>query len=417
MARAAAKAVVSVVEPSSRKAADAVATFVVPAVAFGRAETGLAVALTAGFATAARAVVAPPDLMIVVAGFEATTAVPATAAAAPTAAPAATAGTRPAGAAGLAVGKFPPRPGRLGLTVMRAVSFGGGDLTTDVPVFEFGSGRFAGVVEVGFNGTAPGAKGVTGTAGEEPGATGRTGLTGVMPPGTTGRRPGLTGRTALGPGLAPGMTGGGGITGFAGPAPPGEGRTGGGGPALGVPVGGVGLGGVSMGWVLLGGAASPCWVEAGEVGPVAVEASPFDSAGTRSDVVGETRGGGTTRLDFFFGVSASTAASVSPAAAPAATPAVTTLAGRGGRLVAGSIFFVAGGGITAVLAGGAAGVRGPGPPEGADAFGAGFDGLGTGSGTGLVGGFAAREDPGAGGAITAVFAAGGGTVGSGAAGG
>ncbi len=144
-----------------------------------------------------------------------------TAAAVPAAAPAATAALAtgvgpPAATTGLAVGK-------LGLTLIRAVSLGGGVLTACVPVLSLLFAAEVITVVTGFSG-APGAGGVTapratGDAGRTaPGVTGITGLT----------APGVTGTTGVPAGLAvtaPGITGlTGGVTG-AGAAAPG-GRTG-----------------------------------------------------------------------------------------------------------------------------------------------------------------------------------------------
>src|ERR1700679_3936299 len=77
-------------------------------------------------------------------------------AAAPAKAPTAPAATTAPGT-GLGVGAPDARTGvaagRLGLTVMRAVSFGGADLTTVVPVFALGSASgVAGVSAAGLSG-------------------------------------------------------------------------------------------------------------------------------------------------------------------------------------------------------------------------------------------------------------------------
>lgn len=95
-----------------------------------------------------------------------------------------------------------PAAGRLGLTVIRAVSFGGAFLTTDVPDFLFVSAMGAGVAAAGLSG-APGTTGLTGAT--APGVTGLIGLTGVT--GRTGAAPpmagaGATGATGLGLGVA-----------------------------------------------------------------------------------------------------------------------------------------------------------------------------------------------------------------------
>ncbi len=97
---------------------------------------------------------------------------------APAAAPAATA---TAGVAGLTVGAEPAgraAPGRLGLTVMRAVSLGGAVLIAVVPDFDCGTaatGVFGLSGETGLGATAPGTTGLTGAP---VAATGRTGWTG-----------------------------------------------------------------------------------------------------------------------------------------------------------------------------------------------------------------------------------------------
>jgi hypothetical protein len=92
-------------------------------------------------------------------------------------------------------------PGRLGLTVMRAVSLGGALLTTEVPAFELVStGGVVGVVARGLSGAgmpegAPGVRGLMGETGETPpGVTGLIGLTGA-------------GTAVPGAGLATGWTG------------------------------------------------------------------------------------------------------------------------------------------------------------------------------------------------------------------
>ena len=240
-----ASTVVSVVEPSSRNRVDVAAT------------AGATVPEATGLAMAA-ATLAVPVLTIVVAGLEAAGGLATALAATAAPATAATAGTAPA--TGFAMGKLPPARtavgGRLGLTVMRAVSFGGAVLTMEVPVLLLGSGVEAGVEETGFNGALPrggrpitSVGGVGDVAGVVPGTIGLTGLTGATAPGTTGLMGltgttglmGLTGTPAAGPALAPGRTGAGGITGFAGETTTVAGVTEGGGPALGVPDGGFGL--------------------------------------------------------------------------------------------------------------------------------------------------------------------------------
>ncbi len=234
------------------------------------AATGMAVAAPG---LAGETALAPPVLTMVVAGLPAgaglipgfTAALAATAPTAAAATPAATGAT----GTGFAAGKLPPARtaagGRLGLTVMRAVSLGGADLTMVVPDLLLASGIGAGEVAAAFRGAAPGGGGVTtvvaGVGGgggvvRAAGATGRTGLAGAMGgigaigAGTTGLT-GLTGSTAAGGGLIPGATGAGGRVDFTGETPPGIGMTGGGGPAFGVPVG-VAVGMVSMGCILLG---------------------------------------------------------------------------------------------------------------------------------------------------------------------
>lgn len=134
---------VSVVEPSST---------------WNSAGAATAAGAATGLAATARAVVAPPPLTIVVAGLAEATAGLATALAATTAPAAGTAtGTPPA--AGFATGKLPPvrtaAAGRLGLTVMRAVSLGGGLLMMEVPVLEDAPGIAAGAGKTGFIGTVP----------------------------------------------------------------------------------------------------------------------------------------------------------------------------------------------------------------------------------------------------------------------
>lgn len=131
---------VSVVDPSSWNWVD-VATI-----------AGAAVGLTVG-----PAALVVPVLTIVVAGLEADVGLATVLAT--TAAPAAAATTGTAPTTGFAVGKLPPARtavgGRLGLTVMRAVSLGGALLTMDVPDLLLGSGLAAGVEEAGFSGTPP----------------------------------------------------------------------------------------------------------------------------------------------------------------------------------------------------------------------------------------------------------------------
>jgi hypothetical protein len=96
--------------------------------------------------------------------------------------------------------------GRLGLTVIRAVSFGGGVLTACVPVLSLLLGMSPGTAAAGLSGvtavgtTAPGATGLTGDTGmTAPGTTGLTGITGVGAPGITGlTATGTTGFTTVG---------------------------------------------------------------------------------------------------------------------------------------------------------------------------------------------------------------------------
>jgi hypothetical protein len=172
--------------------------------------------------------------------------------------------------------------------------------------------------------------------------------------------------------------------------------TGGGGPALGVPVAGIELrGGISIGCVLRGGATPDSREEAGGTGVGAVEAGAFVD-GRIAVVVGETRGGGTTKLDFFLAISDSTAVSATTAAA---SEAGTTVAGRRGTVGTGSSFLVDGGGITDVLLAGVGGATGTEPVGFFKVGGTKEEGNGKGAtGTEPVGGFAAGEAPVAGGA-------------------
>lgn len=273
---------------------------------------------------------------------------------------------------GAAEGTFAGRAGaagRLGLTVMRAVSLGGADLTTAVPVFALGSGGGAtGVAVAGFRGATPGAGGTA--------APGVTGLTGKTAPGATGLT-GLTGAAAAG------------LAGAAGDV----GMTGGGGPALGVPTG-VGGGGVSMACVLLGTTADSGFA-AGVSGFTAGEAGTTEGSVTMGVVEGEMRGGGATTLDFFFVRSASLTVSAMAPAATAATTAGMIFDGLGGTGIAGfgvssslvavglrvetaggslgasSILAVTGGGTTTGLAIGATGEIGVGAGRFAWAIGVG----------------------------------------------
>jgi collagen type I/II/III/V/XI/XXIV/XXVII alpha len=351
-----ASTVVSMVEPSSWNCA-------------GMAGTGTVELAAPGLTVAGTTVGVAADLTMVVAGLGALAGLAtalATTAFATTAAPAA---ATPA-ATGFATGRFPTARtaagGRLGLTVMRAVSLGGALLTMVVPDLLFGSVIEPGVEAAGFSGTPPGGGGVTSVVA---GATGAGGVTGVIGaggvPGTSGLTalngagaiaatgligetgaggaPGAAGLTALngagviaatglmgetGAGGAPGTTGlrapmgagapgttgrdpGGtgvaGIAGLAGRVAPGAGMTGGGGPALAVPVVGKLAGGVSMGCVRRGGAKTDSIEAAGAF------MTPELAAGRMAVVVGETRGGAVTELDFFLAASASASAATAPA--------------------------------------------------------------------------------------------------------
>ena len=347
----------SVVDPSSWNSADA-------------AEVVTAEGAAEGLTVAAATLGAAADLTMVVAGLLApaglTPALAATTAVAATAPAAAATGIAPA--AGLAVGilltGLAAVGGRFGLTVMRAVSLGGALLTMVVPDFPPASGTGIGLAEAGLSGT-PGGGGVTrvvagvmiGAGGGTVGTTALRGDTGAGgAAGATGLK-GLGGRTAAGAGLAPGRTGAGGITGLTGETPPGAGMTGGGGPALGVPdvIGGVGR--LSMGCVLRGGTMSPC--DEADVTEVGDFGTGAPAAGRIAVVVGETRGGGVTKLDFFLAVSASMASSASPAVAAAAAAtatAGTTVEGLGGTVGAGVGFGASLIGMTAVLLAGGCGV-------------------------------------------------------------
>jgi len=115
--------VVSVVEPSSWNCVD------------GTATAGVASSGTGGLVAVERAVVMPV-VTTVVAGLDVDAGLAAVLAAIAAPAAATTIGTVPA--EGFVTGKLPPARtaagGRLGLTVMRAVSLGGAVLTTEVPV-------------------------------------------------------------------------------------------------------------------------------------------------------------------------------------------------------------------------------------------------------------------------------------------
>jgi len=120
----------------------------------------------------------------------------------------------------------------------------------------------------------------------------------------------------------------------------------GGGPALGAAEVAIEAGRSSMGCVGLSDEATPAFgEEAGGNGVETIETGAF-IGGMITAVVGLTRGGGTTMLDFFLGPSRSTAVS---ARAVVASEAGATVVGRGGNGGAGSSFLVAGVGITAVL--------------------------------------------------------------------
>lgn len=117
----------------------------------------------------------------------------------------------------LPTGLAAPMPGKVGLTVMRAVSLGGWPLTGEVPDLvlpPLGAGE--GVVTEGFKGdgatgstgrvVAPDAIGLTGIIGvtppgdgapAAPGITGMMGLIGAGPPGVSGLAPRITGITGL----------------------------------------------------------------------------------------------------------------------------------------------------------------------------------------------------------------------------
>lgn len=140
--------------------------------------------------------------------------------------------------------------GRLGLTVMRAVSLGGAALMTEVPDL---------LTSVGARGTSPGRTGVGIPGLTETGDTGFTGtgvpagFTGVVAVGMTGvGAPGLTAVGTAGVGIPAGLTGVAltGMTGVGAPA----GLTGI--PATGTPMGLAGVGAVGAGGVIgLGGPA------------------------------------------------------------------------------------------------------------------------------------------------------------------
>lgn len=353
----------------------------------------------------ATATFAEEPLTMVVAGLP-EPALAATTAAAPAAA-AATMGTAPAGfAVGILPGDRTAAAGRFGLTVMRAVSFGGADLTMEVPVLLLGGGTGTGDETTGFSGTLPGGGGTTtvvagveGVTGVIPGAIGLIGLNGA-----TGLI-GLTGRTAPGPDFAAGRTGAGGIPGLAGATAPGVGITGGGGPAFGVPDGDAGVFG-SKDCVLRGGATVPSGDGAGGTGADGVTAGAL-VGGIIAVVVGDTLGGARTELDFFFGDrDDSTTAPVTTAAAIAAG---RTLAGRAGVTGAGlgcettAVLLAGEDGETAGMAvagglgeetGAAEGDGGAPEPTVFEAGGTAELGRGRGTtGTELVGGFAAGETP------------------------
>ena len=180
------------VDSSSWKGAGAPAT--------GLAGAAAGVATTAGLAVpagVAEGLPAAAGLLgtVLAAGDALTTAVP-----------------EPALVTGVAAGRTAlGAPGRLGLTVMRAVSLGGALLTTEVPDLGLVSiGGVVGVVARGLSGE--------GAPDGTPGVTGLMGETGEMPPGVTGLI-GLTGEGAAAPGagLATGWTGeSGGVDGLAG---------------------------------------------------------------------------------------------------------------------------------------------------------------------------------------------------------
>jgi hypothetical protein len=211
------------------------------------------------------------------------------AAAEPAAAPAtvaapATASARPgvagaAGVVGFASGRFPPgrapEPGRLGLTVIRAVSFGGSLFSTDVPDFlPVSGGGGEGMVAAGFKGA--GAAASIGRAA----APGDAGLIGVAGFGTEGVAPGGVGAAGF-----MGITGLIGLTGVAAAA----------GFATVVPVGGVGG---TADLTAVTGAAGDGGVPALDKAPVAMAAAALGRAwvrrgGTMAEVLGLSCGGAT----------------------------------------------------------------------------------------------------------------------------
>lgn len=231
----------------------------------------------------------------------------------------------------------PGAPGRLGLTVMRAVSLGGALLTTDVPVLttevpDLGlvSGVAVGVAARGLSGgLAPGLP---------TGEIGLMGETGETPPGVIG----LIGLTGAGgapvEGLANGWTGAGGVEGFTGMPPPLPGVDGG------------GLGGsaaATMGGFWMTGSVRRAGATAGVV------------LGVIGVVAGPTRGGGTAALDCFWGSPGSAMGGgdlMEGEPAGEEGPVVTVVVPvRGGRAGVTSNFLVSGGGggaMEAVLVGG-----------------------------------------------------------------
>ncbi len=257
-----------------------------------------------GTGTAAAALGAGGAFMAAVPALTATAPAPAAA----TAAPAATAGvagfTAGVGAAGRAA------PGRLGFTVIRAVSLGGAVLIAVVPDFDCGTaatGAFGLSGETALGATAPGTTGLTGltAVGVTPGLTGWTGCTGLTAVGVV---PATTGLTATGVPVGAGAEGVMALTTAAPAAAPATaaaatGRTGFG-AATGTAVGGGGIGlAVEETTVVLlaggrrGGAT---------VGLTEVEGEGSGAAGGFMDegALG-TRGGGATEVVFFWGASGS----------------------------------------------------------------------------------------------------------------
>lgn len=258
-----------------------------------------------------------PVLGLVVAAFT-----PPTAA---TAVAAATTGTAPP--AGFTVGKLPTpargalalAPSKLGFTVMRAVSFGGAFLMTEVPDFLLPSGVMAGLAAAGFIGiTAP-----------------LAGATGVMPPGL----PGLTGRIA--PGLPPGIIG---MIGLTAPGALDAGITAVGTFTFGVAAEATAAAAKGIAWDRRGGAIVD--LSCGETAAAVRGAGALTKDPGRLPLGLDARGGGTIALDFFFcgGLSESTGAVRADAAGVGGGGTGDTIVGRGGKAGAGSSLLVIGGG-------------------------------------------------------------------------